>query len=228
MHLPYGKRLSWSFGLIPYIINAIKEIWEIRKEEIECHWWLPLGIICAAVSRPTIYCHGTDVMMLKRHRWLAWLCRPFAKRVKKWICVSDYLASMLKDTLKVKRVEVKPMPISTIFHNKRDSRIKDTAIIITNNLEPNKRIDKALEWARANNVWLFVTGDWGHYGKATLLGQLSRTELAEWYNQMEYCISTSDYEGYGLSIREAKKCGCKTVGFVGDGRTGDIIDIKLN
>jgi glycosyltransferase involved in cell wall biosynthesis len=44
-----------------------------------------------------------------------------------------------------------------------------------------------------------------------LVGQVQHSDLAYWYNSVDYIISTSFYEGSGVAVCEAMSCGCYPV-----------------
>lgn len=215
VHIPFGGKITANpFKLVGFYWRAIRAIWAVRKEDIECHWWLPLGIVCAMFSKPVVWCHGTDVKLLRDHYWLRFLTGFWALRVRRWYCVSDYLKKELFYALGVNAF-IEPMPIGPEFKDYGLKRSNSVLFIGPRN-DRNKRFDLAERWAKENNMPIHSI-----YG-------VPHECMPDVYNRHSHCISTSDFEGYGLAIREAKACGCKTVGFVGDGRTEDVMDIVLN
>jgi glycosyltransferase involved in cell wall biosynthesis len=43
---------------------------------------------------------------------------------------------------------------------------------------------------------------------AHMIGKCTKKELERWYNESDYIISTSHYEGSGIAVCEALSCGC--------------------
>jgi glycosyltransferase involved in cell wall biosynthesis len=48
----------------------------------------------------------------------------------------------------------------------------------------------------------------GWTDKIILVGQVDHHDLVHWYNASDFIISTSHYEGSGISVCEAMSCGC--------------------
>ena len=108
-------------------------------------------------------------------------------------------------------------------------------------LRPIKRVHEAIHYiARFEGQFLLIFGEGPEREKLQslidqlcvgdriiLMGVVSQQVLALIYNIADTFLSTSEHEGYGMALREAKACGCTTISYIGDGRTGDAVDISL-
>jgi glycosyltransferase involved in cell wall biosynthesis len=113
--------------------------------------------------------------------------------------------------------------------------------ICVGSLFPAKRIHEAIRFvARFKGEYLFIFGEGperdqlqalideiGCSDRIFLCGAVSKATLALAYNIADICISTSAHEGYGLSLAEAKVCGCTLISYTGDGRDDVGVDISL-
>ena len=242
VHIPFGL-LTWPY----HLFRAMIRLRDVEPgEAVICHWWIPYGWLCAFwfKDRTKVICHGTDVRVLDRHRWLAWLLRPFAYRVGRWQCVSQYLKDRLLDIyprIQDSDVLVEPMPLSPVFTI--DQQLRENLVVFAGFLTEKKRPRLALKWLRDNSdreLKLVFCGsgpeepklrnlsqDWGISDRVSFRGRVDQSGLARIFNSARYYISTSEFEGYGLTLREAKACGCLIVSYIGDGRTEEDVDIVL-
>lgn len=207
----------------PIIVHAplkplLEGMWRIANIEdgrqIVCHWWIPWGWLCAwwYPYQTHVICHGTDLRILDKHRWLAWLLRPFARHVGKWQCVSEFLKGKLLDIypfIQACDVLVEPMPLNPVFKNWFPWEGRFRQAIHVGGL-------------RKNPQEIEIDGI-----PVVSVDGFSQSDLAALFNQSKYYISTSDFEGYCMTLREAKACGCKIISYVGDGRTEEDVDIVL-
>lgn len=185
---------------------------------IVCHWWIPWGWLCAwwYPYLTHVICHGTDLRILDKHRWLAWLLRPFAYKVGKWQCVSEFLKKKLLDIYPFiipADVWVEPMPLNPVFTNKVPWEDRGTMALHVGG--PRKGESERTVATPEGEVAVMFVKD------------ITQQALATYFNACKYYISTSDFEGYGMTLREAKACGCKIISYVGDGRTEEDVDIVL-
>ena len=243
MHIPFGGNMLYTrrwIKLAQYMWNAARRVAGIRAGSIVyAHWWIPLGWLAARTDATVfVFCHGGDVAWLEKHRLFARCLRPAARKVVQWSFVSNSLRGRflkLYPMVDVNKTVVCPMQADgRVFFDFVLTRIP-RSYIVCSALVPRKNVDIAI-WYCANidrkgegKTMLFVVGD-GMLRKdlerlasnlnvqAKFLGQLSQYDLAWQFNLCETFLSFSEDEGYGLSIDEAKLCGCKTVVSAGDGK----------
>lgn len=250
VNLPYGEKMSLSptkvIKLLAYVfrsIAVIKKLAKLETDKVIVHWWIPLGWIAAWRFRSPVHvvCHGTDLLFCNKHRMFASLLARHARRVEQWQCVSEHMATMLCDIypfIKKSHITVRPMPVSKLFQDRQQSR-KSNHFISIGPLIDEKGHKEAVSWLAENHPGshLLVVGQGDSAYQEELLAHakqtgleiefrqpVSREELADIFNRYEGLLTFSKHEGYGLVCREAQACGCKVIGYVGDGRTEDCVD----
>ncbi|RME18944.1 MAG: glycosyltransferase, partial [Candidatus Zixiibacteriota bacterium] len=208
-------------------------------EPVIVHWWVPLGWLAArSCSDVQIVCHGTDLKILNRHRFLARLLAPAARKVKRWQCVSAHLKAVLCSLypfIPDDRVVVEPMPLDPVFQNRRLPR--EHFFVSVGALIPLKRHHLAIDYVADNypDHKLIIVGEGPlqdelrrHADRrgvtVELLPWQTPETLADLFNRAAGLLSFSEHEGYGLVLREAKACGCRVIGYVGDGRDESVVD----
>jgi glycosyltransferase involved in cell wall biosynthesis len=127
-------------------------------------------------------------------------------------------------------IKVAPMPVGPMFTNRDEPR--DPRLVVTvGSLIPRKQFDRAIkEVAKVSGLKLEIYGDGpekerlkalirqlGVSDRISLQGQVTREQLADRFNKAVLLIMLSYGEGFGLVLKEAQACGCKTLAFRGDG-----------
>jgi len=201
---------------------------------IIAHWWFPNGTFAAKhFDGVEAICHGTDLYQLQKYPWVARYYASRAGRVKSWQCVSGDLKRILLELypfLDESKITVAPMPIGPMFADRGLPR--DPKLVVTvGSLIPRKQFDLAIrEVAKVPGLKLEIYGEGPEKGRLkdlitqlgvsdriSLQGQVTREQLAERFNRAVLLIMLSYGEGFGLVLKEAQACGCKTLAFVGDG-----------
>lgn len=215
------------------------------RPTILAHWFFPSGIFATRFfDNVDVICHGTDLYQLQKHPVIAKMYASRARRVLCWRCVSTDLKRILLETypfLDESRILVRPMPIGPMF---RDNGMKhDPKLLISvGALIPRKQFDLAIrEVAKIARLKLEIYGagpekerlariiDELKVGdRIRLMGQVDREKLAARYNQASLFIMLSYDEGFGLVLKEAQACGCKTLAFVGDGMVDTRPDFPID
>ena len=215
------------------------------RPTILAHWFFPSGVFATRFfDNVDVICHGTDLYQLQKHPWIARIYASCARRVLCWRCVSTDLKRILLEIypfLDKSRILVRPMPIDPIFRDsgkKRDPKL----LISVGALIPRKQFDMAIrEVAKIARLKLEIYGagpekerlariiDELNVGdRIKLMGQARRGKLAMRYNQASLCIMLSYNEGFGLALKEAQACGCKTLAFMGDGMVDTRPDFPID
>ena len=246
IHLPYGEhpmvlRLAKLPKLAAYMWRAYRRIRRLR-EPIVVHWWIPLGWLAARTDNEVhVVCHGTDLKLLRDHRWLARLLAGPARRVARWQCVSPHLAQLLRELypfVPKDRISVAPMPVDPVFQDRKLPREK--FFVSVGALRPLKRHDRAIDYVAEHHpdhrlvivgegpLQAFLAEHARRRGvEVSFVGWRSRAELADLFNRAAGLLSFSDHEGYGLVLREARACGCRIIGLIGDGRDESVVDVVV-
>lgn len=204
------------------------------RPDIIANWWFPNGTFAAEhFDNVEVICHGTDLFQLQKYPFVARYYAKRARRVQSWRCVSSALRRILLELypfLDESRIRVEPMAIGPMFVNRSEER--DPNLIITvGSLIPRKQFDLAIkEVAKIPGMKLEIYGEGpekvrlkdlirslGVSDRIALKGRVYRETLADRYNIATLLIMLSYGEGFGLVMKEAQACGCKTLVFKGDG-----------
>lgn len=201
---------------------------------IIAHWWFPNGTFAAKhFDNVEAICHGTDLYQLRKYPFVARYYASRARRVKRWQCVSNDLKRILLGLypfIDQSKITVAPMPIGPMFAD-RDEPRDERLIVTVGSLIPRKQFDLAIrEVAKVPGAKLEIYGEGpekeklralirelGVSDRISVQGQVTRDQLADRFNKAVLLVMLSYGEGFGLVLKEAQACGCKTLAFVGDG-----------
>jgi glycosyltransferase involved in cell wall biosynthesis len=205
-----------------------------RRPDIIAHWWFPNGTFATKYFDDIdVICHGTDLYQLQKFPLIARYYAKRARRVRSWQCVSSDLKRILLELypfLDESRISVAPMPVGPMFVNRGE--VRDPKLLITvGSLIPRKQFDLAIQAvAKIPGLKLEIYGEGpereklkalirqlGVSDRISLRGQVTREQLAEHFNKAILLLMLSYGEGFGLVLKEAQACGCKTLAFKGDG-----------
>ena len=215
-------------------IKALVEKNRGEPVDIIAHWYFPNGTFAAEhFNNVDVICHGTDLYQLQKFPFVARYYAARARKVRSWQCVSTDLKRILLELypfLDESRIKVAPMPIGPMFVNREEKR-DEKLIVSVGSLIPRKQFDLAIkEVAKIPGMKLEIYGEGPEKPKLNALirelgvsdriavkGQVTREQLADRYNRAVLLIMLSYGEGFGLVMKEAQACGCKTLVFKGDG-----------
>jgi glycosyltransferase involved in cell wall biosynthesis len=214
------------------------------RPDILAHWWFPNGTFATRhFDNVDVICHGTDLYQLQKFPFVARYYAERAKRVRSWQCVSSDLKRILLELypfLDETRIKVTPMPIGAIFVDRGEPR--DQKLVVTvGSLIPRKQFDLAIrEVAKVPGLKLEIYGEGpekeklkdlirelGVSDRISLQGQVTRQQLVDRFNKAVLLIMLSYGEGFGLVLKEAQACGCKTLAFKGDGMEDTGLDFAI-
>lgn len=130
----------------------------------------------------------------------------------RFICVSDYLADLLKLYYRIDSESLRLGPNSLVFFES-SLAVRQRAVVISLNSTLEKGTGFALLaaklfHARGYKVKAFGTFDGMVPSWIESLGWCDEATLAELFNEAKFFIESSYYEGLGLLALEAAKCGC--------------------
>ncbi len=245
--LKWPKFIKYFFTISSSIRRDIQNC--IKKNggkpvEVIAHWWIPQGVYATKhFDDINVICHGTDMFWLQKSPWIANLYKERAKKVKHWQCVSGHLKSVLLELypfIDESKISVEPMPIGSMFENRHEER-KPNLVISIGSLISRKGFDRLIgEVAKIDAMELEIYGqgpekerlealirDLGVGDRIRLMGPASRDELVGVYNRATLFALLSVDEGFGLVLKEAQACGCKTMAFAGDGMVETGLDYVL-
>ncbi|MBU0983823.1 MAG: glycosyltransferase [candidate division Zixibacteria bacterium] len=216
-----------------------------QRIEVIAHWWFPNGTFVAGkVDHLHVICHGTDLYQLVKFPFVARHYAEAAKKVDTWQCVSEDLKRILLKLypfLDEGRISVEPMPIGPMFSDNKGER-DPNLIVSVGALIERKMFDRLIaETAKVPDLKLEIYGrgpeqpklekliaDLGVKDRIKLAGQVTREELAEVYNRAHLFVLLSYDEGFGLVLKEAQACGCKTMAYKGDGMEDTGLDYPIS
>ncbi len=245
--LKWPKFLKYFFTISRNIRKDVERCVEKnngKPVEIIAHWWIPQGVYASKHFRGiTVICHGTDMFWLQKQPWIANMYAERAKTVGHWQCVSQHLKNVLLELypfIDESKISIEPMPIGRMFKNKNISREKDL-IISVGSLIQRKGFDKLIRViSEIPDMRLEVYGqgpekeplttlinELGVGDRIKLMGPATRDDLVDVYNQATLFALLSVDEGFGLVLKEAQACGCKTLAFVGDGMVDTGLDFPV-
>ena len=249
-HLTSRPLAVWNF-IRSYRNAAMSLVRNSTFDLIWAHWWVPGGWIGrkakAVADIPLVVtCHGTDIFLLNKYRWLRGQAASVFNAANRVTVVSTFLKEQLAEAMKdrVEGIEEKtavaPMPVDTgIFYYDEGIEPEPGLIACASRLTKQKHIDKLILAAsrlKEDNVQFHIDiyGDGPerqHLEK--MIDELSvsdrvrineplpQGELADRYRKSQIAVLVSEREGFGLSLLEAMLCGCAAIG----ARSGGITDI---
>jgi len=228
----------------------------VREEKItliHAHWWIPSGLVGYFISVLTgksliVTCHGTDLALVQKKRFLQPLAKLVLRRAKAVTVVSSYLKGILEEEMDLPggNVSVIPMPFefSTLpLPPKRKGR--ERGILCVARLIPQKRLEVLIDafFLIRQDVMarLTILGDGpergnlrrhisekGLEGMVEMPGFVPREELPNYYRKCDLFVLPSVNEGFGLTLAEAMLFRRPVVGtdsggipdLIEDGKTG--------
>ena len=215
---------------------------DFSPDVIHAHWWVPGGWLVSGLGLPYIVtCHGSDVRLAHRSRWLRNRARSVMRRAGAVTTVSRFLANDIERLVPAlsRSVRVTPMPVDIEFFRRGRETVKANPprILYAGNLVESKGVDlviRAFSLLRRRGIAcrLRILGEGPALsGLQTLARDLGTFEDIEWSGFVaqgamptEYGASTvtvlasrAGAEGLGLTLVEALLAGCAVVGTTAGG-----------
>lgn len=247
------NKILFTFFNLAFFVKTIQRIRAARPHILHAHWWLPGGLIGTVASLITqvplvLTTHGTDVEMLRKHRWTMPLARLVFAHARAITCGSNYLRDQLLslDVVDESRVRVVPMPVNPVFEvAKSKVQVSNRMVLTVARLTRQKSIDTLIDAiALVPNVRLRIIGDGPERAnleqhvrdlhlddRVEFIGALPQTELPPHYAACAAFVLPSIREGMGLVLAEALLCGAPVIAtnsggatdIVRDGETGLLV-----
>ncbi len=249
-HLTSRPLAVWNF-IRSYRNAAMNLVRNSTFDLIWAHWWIPGGWIGrkakAVADVPLVVtCHGTDIFLLSKYRWLRGQAASVFSAANRVTVVSTFLREQLVEAMKDKvegigeKIVVAPMPVDTgIFYCDEGIEPEPGSIVCASRLTEQKNIDRLILVAsslKKDNVQFRVDiygdgperqhlqkmiDDLSLTDRVRIHKPIPQTELADRYRKSQIAVLVSEREGFGLALLEAMLCGCAGVG----ARSGGIADI---
>lgn len=203
--IPVLRALSFTFFGFFYGLNRIRKH---KIEAIHAHYLVPAGLLGLLLSKATgkpllVTIHGSDAYGLSG---LTWLKRLIARNATV-VCVSKALTDLFPGEIVPNGID--PDEIASA----REVRLKRPAILFVGSLLPSKVGFLPEIIPRLPEANFYVIGDGALKGRTggIELHDVSRKRLFDYYRSADCFISTSEWEGFGLSVLEAMASGCPVV-----------------
>ena len=236
-----------------YFFHGLRIVREQKIDLIHAHWWIPSGLVGYFISILTgrnliVTCHGTDVALIQKKRFLQPLAKLVLRKAKAITVVSSYLRKILVERIGLPKGNISVIPMPFEFPNlpvppKR--RRGEKNILCVARLTSQKRIDVLIDAVFQLNqemeIKLIIIGDGperenlrkhiserGLEGIAEMRGFIPRDELPNYYRECDLFVLPSINEGFGLTLAEAMLNRRPVIGadsggipdLIEDGRTG--------
>jgi glycosyltransferase involved in cell wall biosynthesis len=193
----------------------------------------------------------------KRIAWYPWhMQRVVARRLDALISGSNASARLVEDVWRLPpglmHAIYDGVDIDAFHPGARDETEQGALLFVGNAEDYNKGVVYALRalalLPREPGARLYIVGGppsppriasaeaarLGIEDRVTMVGRVSREELARWYRRAQVLVSPSLYEGFGLPAAEAMACGTPVIAsdggalpeVVADGETGRIVPTR--
>lgn len=262
MHELVIKNTLNKFIFLKLIRNFYKKIVEIAKKEkidlIHANWWVPCGIAAYLASKKTkapyiVTTHGTDVFILRKFKFFSFFARNIFKNAAKVNAVSNYVAKIAADLLKIdkKKIAVFPMPFDkNKFYPMEKSRKKTKMIFTIGKLVKRKGMNYLVDACsilkdKKIDFHLNIVGKGPEEENIkeqiknlelekniTIISSVPHKELVKYYNAADVFVlaSITDWKGeteaFGVVFAEALACKTPVIGTKTGGIPDAVIDGK--
>lgn len=245
----FGARGLWAHQR--FVANFKRQVQQVRNATsprvIHAHWWVPGGWVARSIlksERFLVTCHGTDVRLLERKKWMRPLASRVFKRANLVTTVSGAMARSIEASspATASKLRIAPMPPddSVFVGEPRVTMNPIPVILCVTRFTRQKRNDvliRALAELTSRKVQFSarlvgdggserdpisaLIDDLGLQERVQIIPSMTQDRLAEEYRRADLSVLPAVDEGFGLTLVEAQLCGCAVVGV----RSGGITDI---
>ena len=222
-----GKAFTGSIKDLLFPVKLLKLRKFLRK--IDCdvinlhHSTLFLGLI--GMKNVIVTYHGSPPAygISKYPRTLInFLGKISLRFARKVISISEYLKrELVRFGVPEEKIIVIPNGVSEEF---KPTWKDKNYMLFVGRLERHKRVDELIRLAKEINFKLKVVGDGPERKKleslaneikapVNFVGKISRKELIKLYQECSFFVSSSRWEGFGLTFLEANACGKPVIGY---------------
>jgi len=203
--LPFFRALSFLlFGLF----RGLSLIRKNKIDAIHAHYLLPSGLLGLFLSKLTrkpliVTIHGSDAHKLP---YLNWLKHIITKNAKV-LCVSKALTKQFPGTVIPNGIDPKELDAA------KEISLKHPAILFVGALIPSKVsfLSKVISQMPEANFYVLGSGPLAGKTGGIELPSVTHSELFNYYKSCDCFISTSEWEGFGLSVLEAMASGTPVI-----------------
>ncbi|MDO8740487.1 MAG: glycosyltransferase family 4 protein [Candidatus Woesearchaeota archaeon] len=260
MHELVIKNTFNKLIFLKLIRNFYKKIIEIVQKEkidiIHANWWVPCGIAAYLAFKKTkvpyiVTTHGTDVFILRKFKFFSFFARKIFKNAAKVNAVSNYVAKIVTDLLKINKnkIAVFPMPFDrNKFYPVKKGRNKIKTIFTMGKLVKRKGVNYLVDACsilkdKKIDFKLIIVGkgpeeeslkeqikNLNLEKNITIIPSVPHKELVKYYNDADVFVlaSITDWKGeteaFGVVFAEALACKTPVIGT----RTGGIPDVVID
>jgi glycosyltransferase involved in cell wall biosynthesis len=141
-----GRAIGVPLFVGGFLRAARRMVRQFDPDVVHAHWWLPAGWVAGRLGRPyLVTCHGSDVRLLERSRFLRAVARPVFRHAGAVTTVSRFLAADLTRRLGLPadRVQALAMPVDLgrFAAGASTSKADPPRILYAGNLVPSKGVD---------------------------------------------------------------------------------------
>lgn len=211
-----------------FFSHGLRIVREEKINLIHAHWWIPSGLVGYFVSLLTgrdliVTCHGTDIALIQKKRFLQPLARLVLRRAVAVTVVSSFLKNVLVEKIGLSDGNISVIPMPFEFPDlpvppKRRRRGK--SVLCVARFIPQKRldllIDAIFQLKREMEIKLIIIGNGperenlqkyisksGLEKIVEMPGFIVRDELPNYYRECDLFVLPSVNEGFGLTLAEA-------------------------
>lgn len=234
---PINFFVFWFF-LFFFLFRASQLARGMKPSCLHAHWWTPTGLLGCLISRLRnvpllVTLHGTDVRLIRKNFFNAFLAKRVFKYARAITVVSDFIKRQLTSTLGVpsEGIFVLPMPIDPEkIYAAEIPKPERRMILCVARFTKQKDLGTLIRaFHRVRQRWsdldLVMIGEGPE--RASLIGLIAELNLEkevflhsfmtqealnEYYNRCDMVVLPSIEEGFGLVMVEGQLCKKPVIG----------------